>query len=335
LGVGEVLGYPAGLTVGAIVSGAYIGDKMSPVSDTTNVASAITDTNLFRHIYSMMYTTLPAAVLCLIIYGVISLQYGGGQLPSELEVVMAGLAENFNLSIVTLFPPILLIILAAVFRAPAIPTLVISIFAGAIVALIFQNIGFTQLLQVATSGFVPETGIELIDGLLKRGGIESMFFSVALMICALILGGVLEGTKVLDTLVNALLKKVKTVGGLIASVLASCYLLLAGTGNVFVSIIVTGRAFSSAFKEKKIESSVLSRTLEDAATVGSPLIPWSLAAIFTSGVLQISPMEFIPFTFLGMLVPIFSIIYGLTGFAIFKEKEEQAVDDGKDMVSST
>lgn len=327
LGVGQAMGYPVGLTVGAIVGGAYLGDKASPVSDTTNTAAAVTGVPLFRHISSLLYITVPAAVVTLIIYGFLGFAHDGGSTPGQVSAVQGVLGQNFNLNPLALLPPVVLIILAAALRIPAIPTLAISIFAGAVVAIILHGSGVVELLQVATSGFTSETGNELVDGLLSRGGIESMFETIALLICALVLGGALERIGTLRVILDALVRKVQQAGLLIVSVLASCYVMLIGTGNTFVSIIVPGRAYLETFRDRRIQLNVLSRTLEDGATVSSPLVPWSLAAFFVLGVLDVPATTYAAYAFFCFICPIFSIIYGFTGFAIFREPAAATADE--------
>ncbi|MQA83033.1 MAG: Na+/H+ antiporter NhaC [Streptosporangiales bacterium] len=320
LGVGQAMDYPLGLTVGAIVGGAYLGDKASPVSDTTNTAAAITGVDLFRHISSLLYVTVPAAVVTLVIYGFMGAAHRGGPAPEQVGVVQDVLEQNFTLSPLSLLPPAILIALA-VRRVPAIPTLAISILVGALVALPVRGAGGTEILQVATAGYTSETGNELVDNLLSRGGIESMLETIGLLICALTLGGVLERTGTLRVIIGAVTRRVRRTGTLIISVLVSCYVMLAGTGNTFVSIIVPGRAFLPSFAAHGIQARVLSRTLEDGGTVASPLIPWSLAAFFIAGILEVPATTYAPYVFFGLLCPLFSILFGFTGFAIFRDRQ--------------
>lgn len=320
LGVGEALGFPTGLTVGAIVSGAYFGDKMSPVSDTTNLASGITGTNIFSHIGSMLYTTVPATVVALALYWFMGLKYTGGAMP-DLSPITAALSGAFHLSFLLVIPPVVLVVLA-VRGMPPIPTLFIAILAGVLCAFVFQDgVTISGMFKVATDGFKSDTGQVLVDKILSRGGLSSMYFIVFLLLLAMTLGGILEGTGALKTVVNSMTHVVKGTGGLILAVILSCYLMAIGTGNGMLSIIVPARAFADKFKELGIQSRVLSRTLEDAATLGIALIPYSMAAFFIMGVLKIDPMEYIPYAYLNWLVPVFSITYGFTGFAIWKIDE--------------
>ena len=317
LGVGEALGFPTGLTAGAIVSGAYFGDKMSPVSDTTNLASGITGTNIFSHIGSMLYTTVPATLVALGLYWYLGLNYSGGAMP-DLTPITDALSANFNRSFLLVLPPIVLVALA-IRGIPPLPTLVIAILVGVACAFIIQD-GMTVkgMFKAATDGYVSQTGHPLVDKILSRGGLTSMSFVVFLLLIAMTLGGILEGTGALGVVVDRMTRSVTTPGGLILATLVSCYLMTIGTGNGMLSIIVPARAFEKKFRDMGIQSRVLSRTLEDAVTLGIALVPYSMAAFFIVGVLKIDAMQYIPYAFLNWIVPIFSLTYGFTGFAIWK-----------------
>lgn len=334
LGVGEALGFPTGMTVGAIVSGAYFGDKMSPVSDTTNLAAGITGTNLFTHIYSMLYTTIPAAIVAFILYAILSMSHSVSAMP-DLSPITNALSANFNMSIFLIIPPLLLVALA-IKGVPSLPTLVIAILAGVACAFIIQDgITVKSIFKAATDGYVSQTGEPLVDRILSRGGLTSMSFIVFLLLLAMTLGGVLEGSGALGCVVDTLTKSVKGSGGLVLGVILSCYLMIIGTGNGMLAIVVPARAWAKKFEEKGIKSQVLSRTLEDAGTLGVPLVPYSMAAIFISGMLKVDPLVYIPYAFLNFIVPIFSIIYGFTGLFIWKKsKEEIEADAAKPAVES-
>ena len=317
LGVGQALGYPPAMTVGAIVSGAYIGDKMSPVSDTTNLASGITGTNIFSHIGSMLYTTVPATLVALGLYWYLGLNYSGGAMP-DLTPITDALSANFNRSFLLALPPIVLVALA-IRGIPPLPTLVIAILVGVVCAFVIQD-GMTikGIFKAATDGYVSQTGHPLVDKILSRGGLTSMSFVVFLLLIAMTLGGILEGTGALGVVVDRMTRSVTSPGGLILATLVSCYLMTIGTGNGMLSIIVPARAFEKKFRDMGIQSRVLSRTLEDAVTLGIALVPYSMAAFFIVGVLKIDAMQYIPYAFVNWIVPIFSLTYGFTGFAIWK-----------------
>ncbi|ACL19771.1 transporter (NhaC family) [Desulfitobacterium sp. LBE] len=318
LGVGQALGYPLPLVVGAIVSGAYFGDKMSPVSDSTNIASSVCEVNLFSHIGSMMWTTIPAAVVTAVIYIIMGINHSGGSdLGADVTILLQSLETTFNLSLWTLVPPVLLILLAYR-RVPAVPLLMVSVVLGAIVAALFQGQSMIAIINSTIKGYVGSSGVAQLDSLLTRGGINSITGTVMLLISAVSFGGVLEKIGVLGVIVDASLKWATTTGRLIVSVIFASYIMLIGTGSQAIAMIIPARAYAPVFKERGLHLRVLSRTVEDSGCIASPLLPWSVHAFYILGVLGVSAYEYAPYAFMCWIVPIFSIIYGYTGFAIWR-----------------
>lgn len=322
IGIGQGLGVPLPMVAGAIVGGAYFGDKMSPLSDTTNVAPAMAGANLFEHIGSMLYTTVPAFVIALVAYVILGFTYGGqGANIQDVQQILNTISNTFSVSVWTLIPPLAVIVMS-VLRVPAIPALTFGVVLSIIWAMLMEGLGFIPVIGASMNGYVSKTGVAAIDSLFTRGGLNSMLATNALILIAAAFGGVLERIGVLSTVVNAVLKKIKGTGGLILSVIVSCYLVLLVSGNVMMAIILPGRTFKNVFEERGIEAKVLSRTLEDAATIGGALIPWSVAGLLISGLLKVPVQDYAPYALLNWIVPIFSIIYGYTGFAIFRKKPE-------------
>ena len=273
--------------------------------------------NIFSHIGSMLYTTVPATLVALGLYWYLGLNYSGGAMP-DLTPITDALSANFNRSFLLALPPIVLVALA-IRGIPPLPTLVIAILVGVVCAFVIQD-GMTVkgMFKAATDGYVSQTGHPLVDKILSRGGLTSMSFVVFLLLIAMTLGGILEGTGALGVVVDRMTRSVTSPGGLILATLVSCYLMTIGTGNGMLSIIVPARAFEKKFRDMGIQSRVLSRTLEDAVTLGIALVPYSMAAFFIVGVLKIDAMQYIPYAFVNWIVPIFSLTYGFTGFAIWK-----------------
>lgn len=236
----------------------------------------------------------------------------------DLTPITDALSANFNRSFLLALPPIVLVALA-IRGIPPLPTLVIAILVGVVCAFVIQD-GMTVkgMFKAATDGYVSQTGHPLVDKILSRGGLTSMSFVVFLLLIAMTLGGILEGTGALGVVVDRMTRSVTSPGGLILATLVSCYLMTIGTGNGMLSIIVPARAFEKKFRDMDIQSRVLSRTLEDAVTLGIALVPYSMAAFFIVGVLKIDAMQYIPYAFVNWIVPIFSLTYGFTGFAIWK-----------------
>jgi NhaC family Na+:H+ antiporter len=318
LGVGQALGFPPAMVVGAIVSGAYFGDKMSPVSDSTNITASVCEVELFTHIASMMWTTIPAAVVSALIYLFLGMQHGvDGATAGNIPAILKTLEGQFNLSLLTLLPPLVLMFFAYR-RMPAVPLLILCVGVGILVAALLQDASVKTIAQSLMSGYASKSGVKQIDALLSRGGISSIMGTLVLLISGVAFGGVLEKMRTLEALIDATLRWAHTTGRLILSVIVSCYIILFGTGSQMVAVIIPGRAFAQAFKDRGIHLRVLSRTCEDGGTIGCPLIPWSVHAFYILGVLGVSAYEYAPYALLNWIVPLFSIAFGYTGFAIWK-----------------
>lgn len=317
-GVGQALGYPMPMVVGAIVSGAYFGDKMSPVSDSTNITASVCEVELFPHIASMMWTTIPAAIVSALIYLFIGMQQGtAGSEAGNIPLILKTLEGQFNLSFLTLLPPLVLMFFAYR-RMPAVPLLILCVGVGILTAIILQGSDVKSIAQSLMGGYVSKSGVKQIDALLSRGGISSIMGTLVLLITGVAFGGVLEKMRTLETLIDATLRWAHNTGRLILSVIVSCYIILVGTGSQMVAVIIPGRAFAQAFKNRNLHLRVLSRTCEDGGTIGCPLIPWSVHAFYIMGILGVSAYDYAPYALLNWIVPIFSILYGYTGFAIWR-----------------
>jgi len=322
MGVAEGLGVPAVITAGAVVSGSIFGDKLSPMSDSTNFAAAMSDTGLFDHIGSMMYVSIPTALTSLALYTFIGRSFLAGQ--SNLEQVntlLNTLQNNFNISLLTLIPPLVVIILS-LNKTPAVKTLTASFMTASVFAVFTQGAALKDLINVAANGYVSNTGVELIDGLLTQGGVNSMMSTVAIIMAATAMGGILEKTGVLKVILNSLMKYIKTPRNLILATLGSAYIMLLATGEMMVSMLLPGRTLSPAYKEMNIKTNVLSRTLESAATLGCAVLPWGVVSVYIQNVLDIS-LAYIPYTFTPFISPIISIIYAFLGVAVFKLDEDK------------
>ncbi len=316
MGVSEGLGVPAALTAGAIASGAILGDKVSPLSDSTNLTAAMTGTKLFDHVRSMLYVTIPAAFISLGLYWVVGNRYISGEINMEtVNSILQTLSSNFNLSPLTLVPP-LLVVLLSIRKVPAVMALMISFLTASFFAILTQGATISSILAVSSGGYVANTGLEIVDKLLTHGGINSMMNTVAIIMAGTAMGGILENCGVLDTILEALLHYIKTPRSLILSTLVSGYLMLIACGEMMTSIIIPGRTFAPAYKEMNISTSVLSRTLETAVTLGCIALPWGVAAVYLQKVLNVG-FEYIPYTFISFVSPIIAIIYAFLGFAMW------------------
>ncbi|MEY8338624.1 Na+/H+ antiporter NhaC [Lachnospiraceae bacterium 62-35] len=324
MAVGGGLGINPAMTGGAIISGAYFGDKMSPMSDTTNLAPAVAEADIFDHIRSMVYTSGPAFLITLVFYGVLGLKYTGHNVDNEaIAATMESLKATFNLNPLVLLPPVIVIAMA-VLQKPAIPTLLISSAVAGAMAMIFQGASLTEITTIMDTGFKSETGIHDIDVLLSRGGLQSMLWTAALGMLGMLYGSIMEKSGLLE----AFLKKMKlftnTLGGLVTVVVLSCIILLAATASQTLAIVVGGRMYISEFRKKNLLPQTLSRTLEDSGTIVSPLIPWSLCGVYMAGTLGVSTMSYLPFAIFCWICPILAVIYGFTGKFFWKTGEKSS-----------
>lgn len=323
IGVGQGLGIPVSMVAGAIISGAYFGDKMSPLSDTTNLAPAVAGTDLFSHIRHMVYTTAPGYVLSLILYGLLGTKFSGGVLEAgKVETILSTIKANFFVHPILLLPPLLVIVMV-IKKIPPLPALLGGTLLGGIFAMITQSSSLADVINAAHSGFVSQTGVEMVDELLTRGGLRSMMDTVALIICALSFGGIMEKTGMLEVLARAFLKKVRRTGSLVATTIFSCVGMNAIASDQYMAIVIPGRMYKNAFDAQGLHPKNLSRCLEDSGTLTSPLIPWNSCGAFMHATLGVNPLIYLPFAFLNLSNPLVSIFYGYTGITMEKVEEEK------------
>lgn len=319
-GVGTSMGISAPLMAGAVCSGAFFGDKMSPLSDTTNVAADMSGTPLYDHIGSMMYTTVPATVICLVLYTVLGIRNASANADlSNIELILDTLGANFNFSVVALVPAVLVLLTSAL-KVPAVPAMLGCTAVSGVFACLLQKISLSAMLGAAMNGFSSDTGVAMVDKILSRGGMTSMYSTVAIIILSATMGAVLEKSGVIDSLVNnVLLKAVHKPCGLILSTMVYCYSLLLISGHQVMPIILGGRTFRPAYDRMGIQSKVLSRTLEDTCTIGAPMVPWGTSCAYMFSVLGIG-IAYIPYAFLCYIVPLFAILYACTGWFVWHKE---------------
>lgn len=318
IGVGKGLGMPAPIVAGAIISGAYFGDKMSPLSDTTNLAPAVAGTDLFTHIRHMVYTTVPAYIISVVLYTIIGLKFIGGELAADkIETMLTTMNATFLIHPALLIPPAVVIVMV-IKRIPPLPALSAGTLLGALFAVFTQSASIRHIIEAGFSGYRCQTGVIMVDDLLSRGGIMSMMETVALIFCALAFGGIMERTGMLETLAGSLLKKVRRDGSLIATTIFSAIGMNAVAPTQYMSIVIPGRMYKNAFERMGLHPKNLSRCLEDAGTLTSPIIPWNSCAAFMHAMLGVNPILYAPYAFVNLATPLISLIYGYTGFTIEK-----------------
>lgn len=324
LGIGSALGIPSPITAGSIISGAYFGDKMSPLSDTTNLAPAMAGTTLFEHIKHMLYTTVPALTISLILYAIIGMKYAGSEIDTtQITQIQTALSGNYNtLSPLLLLVPLAVIILV-ILKVPAIPALLIGTILGGLVSIVFQGGSLADVFLVAKGGYIADTGMTFADELLTRGGLDSMLGTVSLMFCALVTGGVLEKTGMLEALAASILKVAKGTFGLIFATIFTCIGTNLAVADQYLAIVIPGSMYRDAYKKQGLSAKNLSRALEDSATITSPLIPWNTCGAYMSVTLGVGSFTFLPFAFFNLLCPIISLILAATGIGIDRLPESE------------
>jgi len=324
IGVGTGLNVPLPMVAGAIISGSYFGDKMSPLSDSTNLAPAVAGSELFEHIRHMIYTTIPALIIALLLYALLGFFYVEGEGNSEkIALITNTLSGKFNLNLFLLLPPALIVGMV-IYRVPALPALLAGSLLGGLLAVLFQEIDFKQILSVAQAGYKSETGVASVDELLSRGGLDSMMFTVSLILCALTFGGIMERTGMLEVIAGTILRLANSVGSLILATVATCVTMNIMVPDQYLSIIVPGRMYREAYGRCGLEPKNLSRTLEDAGTLSSPLVPWNTCGAYMWTTLGVSPLVYAPFAFLNLLCPLIAILLGFTGWKIARVQRESA-----------
>lgn len=333
IGIATVQGLNLGLAAGAIVSGAYFGDKMSPLSDTTNLAPAMAGTDLFTHIRHMLWTTVPSILISLLLFAGIGMAMGGAADAPEIAAMQGQLAEQFNVRWYILLPAVLVIVLV-VRKVPAFPALLIGALTGCVFAMVFQGeavlrlVGETELAPSLAlvkgawialfDGYTSASGNAALDELLSRGGMSSMLNTVWLILCAMIFGAVMETTKMLQRIAASILSSVRGTGSLIAATLGTTIGMNVIASDQYIAIVLPGRMFRAEFARRGLHAKNLSRALEDAGTLTSPLVPWNTCGAFMAGTLGVPTLVYLPYAFFNLLNPIISAVYGFTGFSIEK-----------------
>ena len=309
------------ITAGAIISGAYFGDKLSPLSDTTNLASAVTGVDLFQHIRHMLWTTIPAFVLACIAFFVLGSKQGGT--PTDIAALQSAINQQFQIGPHLLVPLVIMLTLIAK-RIPAYPSIVISALVGGIFAAIFQADAAATLIEgsgdsisdvvvgiwsVLFNGFQADTGNAFLDKLLSKGGMSSMLNTVWLIVCAVSFGGILERTGILDRLIAIALKGVRGLTSLIATTVATCFSTNLLAADQFIAIALPGRMFKQAYRDQGLDELNLSRTLEDSGTLTSVLIPWNTCGAYMTATLGVASFSYAPYAFFNLLCPFIAIAF--------------------------
>ena len=336
MGIAVALDLSPGISAGAIISGAYFGDKLSPLSETTNLAAAVTSNDLFDHIQHMLWTTVPAILITLTIFFFMGVGSSSNVVISDIVALQTAMDNAFKINPFMLGPMILLLVMA-VKKQPALSTLICGTVAGCVFAAVFQwhavialadnaslpsaAAGFKGLLTAMFLGYNSVSGNESLDELLTKGGMKNMLTTVGLVINAMAFGGAMARTGLLARLVEAALSRVKSAGGLITATVGTCIGTNILAADQYLSIVLPGQMFIEPYKERKLKSINLSRTLEDSGTLTSALVPWNTCGAYMSATLGVSTFYYAPFAFFNLLCPIIAIIYGFALIGVPKLEE--------------
>lgn len=334
MGVASRMGIPLPIVAGAIVSGAYFGDKMSPLSDTTNLAPIAAGTTLYEHIGHMIYTTGPAFILSSIVYIIAGLKMPTADIaaPEKVGIILNTLDQMFNWNLLVILPPII-VLYGSIRKKPTIPVMLFSSCVALFNSIVFQGFTLQQAFEATISGF----NISMINGLdtanviadiprlLNRGGMNSMLGTVLIAFCAYGFAGIVAVNGSLDIVLERLMRSVKSTGSLILVTLISCFTAVCVTSNGQLSILVPGEMLKNSYIGRKLHPKNLSRTLEDGATVIEPLVPWTAAGVYMATTLGVPTLELLPWAVLCYSGWIFAVIWGYTGKFITKLDENDPI----------
>ena len=330
IGIGSVLKIPLGMVAGAIISGAYFGDKISPLSDTTNLAPAMAGTDLFTHIKYMAYTTIPSITITLIIFLAIGLNFEGQIETTQTDLILNAITEKFQINGWLFLVPIIVIFLI-VKKVNALPSLLSGALLGGIFALIFQptmvaEIGggtnaramYMGIMKALYGSMSIETSNEMVTELLHSKGMSGMLGTIWLILSAMVFGGVMEKAGFLKKIAEALLTLVSSTGSLVASTVGTCAFFNITASDQYLAIVIPGKMYANTYKNKGLAPENLSRTLEDSGTVTSVLVPWNTCGAYHANVLSVATLTYLPFCFFNIISPFMSIFFAYANIKLRK-----------------
>jgi NhaC family Na+:H+ antiporter len=321
IGIGDAMSIPLPLVAGAIVSGATFGDKLSPISDTTNLAAMSAGTNLYRHIGSMLYTTVPTFIIVLIIFTIWGMQYGGNTVPGNyVNEIRGALASVYQLDLWVTLLPLLLMLGLSIRRYTAEVSMSCSILLAMLVAVVYQGRDGVDVINALWINSPETTGIESIDALLGSGGIYSMAWTLLLSIMALALGGIMHHAGFLRVLLLQIISRIQRMSALIFTTIAAGFLGNMAMGEAYISIILNCQLFKGAYQEKGLDQAVLSRSVEEGSTLTTGLIPWTTAGTFYAVTLGVPTLDYAGYALLNLLNPLVSIVMATLGIGLLQKE---------------
>ncbi|MBN1272807.1 MAG: Na+/H+ antiporter NhaC [Candidatus Aminicenantes bacterium] len=316
IGIAMGLGIPLGPAAGAIVAGSYFGDKLSPFSDVTNLAPVAAGSNLFDHIRHMIWSATPAWLIGLFVYFLIGLNYGSGNIQSEsMDLITKTLKENFNFNIILLLPMVI-VFYFAFSKKPTIPGMLLSTFAAAILAFIFQNASVQEVATALNTGYKAQTGVEQVDALISRGGLMSMMETQLVAFTAFSFGGIMQSTGLLSVILDKVMKFANKVWSIVMTTVIAAVTTALITGSSYLSMIIPGDLLSPIYKKKGLAAKNLSRIIEESGAIIVPLIPWSMAGVYITGTLGVSTFSYLPWAIMNYAAVLILVLFGFTKFTM-------------------
>lgn len=327
IGIAMGLGIPLGLAAGAIVAGAYFGDKMSPFSDIPNLAAVTAGANLFDHIKHMIWSAVPGWLLSLAVYFIVGFRYRASTISSEtMNLILDTLKKNFRFNVLLLLP-LLVVFYLAFTKRPTIPGMLLSSLVAVVLAVVFQRESIIRIAQAVNSGYPADTGVEAVNRLLARGGLMSMMETQLVAFTAFSFGGIMQKTGMLSVILDRIMAVAKKVGSLVTVTIGSCVITALVTGSSYLSIIIPGDLLRPAFAKKALASKNLSRIIDECGGIIVPLVPWSMAGVYITGALGVSVLSYLPWAITNWAALFILALYGFSGFTMapkIREDETQA-----------
>lgn len=329
IGISVGLGINPAMTAGAVVSGSYFGDKMSPLSDTTNLAPAVSGSNVFEHIRHMVFTVTPSYLIALVVFFILGRKAAAesGVTMEMKDIIQSEIANEFTVSPLLLLPVVFLLA-AIIIKVPALPAMFVGVLMGMFCMLVVQHIPFVDHFSIMHYGYESISTVQLTDdytvgSIVGGGGFDGMLWTVSIVLCSMSFAGALESSGMLEQLTEGILKVAKTRGLLVLTVICSCIGINLLCADQYLAIILPGRMYKSAFEDRKLKAKNLSRCLEDSATLTSPLIPWNVCGATMTGFLGVGTLQYARYAVLNYINPLVSIIYGFIGFTMEEMTDEE------------
>lgn len=331
MGIGTALKIPAPLVAGAVISGAYMGEVISPLSDATNLAAAVVGDQVFSIVKRILPAAITAGAASVLIYSLKGLDYGassGEAVQQSIKPLLLSIRGQFRITPLALLPMVLIII-CILAKMPAIPAMLLGTLAGMIQAAILQQADMGSILEYAYSGYVSTSGNEMIDTLLTAGGMEGMLESISIILIAMAFGGIMRKTRQMEALVKPLISKIRSCGGLNALTVISCIFMNIILPDQYLGISMPGQMYAETYEKRGISKVELAAPLLGGGAVTSPLIPWNTCGIYCMTILGVSPTAYAPYAFFGMILPVITILFGLFKKEMINqrslEKKRQAI----------